>query len=100
PTKRLATGLATGVLVIALILRTIAAMSSGGFDWLRWGTPFGWGEEMRPCANPQPLVLLFPGSSATLLLVVAGALLVRRDLGRGLLPARESAATRLHPLVS
>src|SRR4029453_13661971 len=52
-------------------------------------------EEMRPFANPQPLVLLFPGSSATLLLVVAGALLVRRDPGRGLLPARERASPRL-----
>jgi ABC-2 type transport system permease protein len=100
PTKRLATGLATGVLVIALTLRTIAAMSSGGFDWLLWATPFGWAEEMRPFANPQPLVLLFPGSSATLLLVVAGALLVRRDLGSGLLPARESASPRLHLLGS
>jgi ABC-2 type transport system permease protein len=42
PNKRMATGLATGVLVIAFTLRTVAAQPSAGVDWLRWATPLGW----------------------------------------------------------
>jgi ABC-2 type transport system permease protein len=100
PTKRMATGLATGVLVIAFALRTVAAVSSAELDWLRWATPLGWVEEVRPFADPQPLVLLLPAGSAALLLVAAAALAVRRDIGSGLLPSRDSAPPRLRLLGS
>jgi polyether ionophore transport system permease protein len=98
PTKRIATGLATGVLVIGFALRTIAAIAPAGLEWLRWATPLGWVEELRPFADPQPLVLLLPAATAALLLVAAGVLAVRRDIGSGLLPARESAPPRLRLL--
>ena len=94
PNKRMATGLATGVLVIAFALRTVAALPSAGLDWLRWATPLGWAEELRPFADPQPLVLLLPAVTGALLLIAAGSLAVRRDIGSGLLPARDSAAPR------
>jgi ABC-2 type transport system permease protein len=65
PTKRVATGLAAAVLVIAFALRTVAAIASAGLEWLRWATPFGWVEELRPsptrsrssccCPPPPPL---------------------------------------------
>ena len=100
PTKRMATGLAAGVLVIAFALRTLSAISSAGLDWLRWATPLGWAEELRPFAGPQPLVLLLPAAAATLLLVAAGALAVRRDIGSGLLPSQDSAPPRLRLLRS
>jgi ABC-2 type transport system permease protein len=100
PTKRMATGLATGVLVIAFALRTIAAISSAGLDWLRWGSPLGWAEELRPFVDPQPLVLVLPAVTAALLLLVAAMLLARRDIGSGLLPARDSAPPRLRLLGS
>jgi polyether ionophore transport system permease protein len=100
PTKRMATGLATGVLVLAFVLRTLAAISSTRLDWLRWATPLGWAEELRPFAGPQPLVLLLPAATAALLLVAAAALLVRRDIGSGLLRARDSAPPRLRLLGS
>ena len=32
--------------------------------WLRWATPLGWAEELRPFAGAQPLVLLLPCSTA------------------------------------
>jgi ABC-2 type transport system permease protein len=99
PTKRLATGLSTGVLVIALALRTAASVSSD-VQWLRWATPLGWAGEMRPFANPKPLVLLLPAATAVVLLVAAASIAVRRDIGRGLLPARESAQPRLRLLGS
>jgi ABC-2 type transport system permease protein len=72
PTKRMATGLATGVLVVAFALRTVAAISSAGLEWLRWTTPLGWAEELRPFADPRPLVLFLPAVAAAVLLVAAG----------------------------
>jgi ABC-2 type transport system permease protein len=95
PTKRMATGLATSVLLIAFALRTVAAISGAGLDWLRWASPLGWAEELRPFADPQPLVLLPLIATGALLLVVAAALAIRRDIGRGLLPARDRAAPRV-----
>jgi ABC-2 type transport system permease protein len=100
PTKRMATGLATAVLVVAFALRAVPALSSAGLDWLRWVTPLGWAEELRPFADSQPLVLLLPAAAAVLLLLAAGTLYLRRDIGRGLLPARESAPPRLSLLGS
>ena len=100
PSKRVATGLAAGVLVIAFALRAVAAIASAGLDWLRWGTPLGWAEELQPFASPQPLVLLLPAVTAAILLVAAAVLAGRRDIGSGLLPARESAPPRLRLLGS
>jgi polyether ionophore transport system permease protein len=100
PTKRMATGLATCVLVIAFALRTVADTSSGGLDWLRWTTPLGWAEELRPFADAQPLVLLLPLVTSALLFLTAAALVVRRDIGSGLLPARDRTAPRVRLLGS
>jgi ABC-2 type transport system permease protein len=100
PAKRMATGLASGVLAIAFALRTVAAISCAGLDWLRWTTPLGWAEELRPFADPQPVVLLLPAVTATILLAGAGMLAARREIGSGLLPARDSAPPRLRLLGS
>lgn len=100
PTKRMATGLATAVLVIAFALRAVPALSSAGLGWLRWASPLGWVEELRPFADSQPLVLLLPAAATALLLLAAGMLYLRRDIGRGLLPARDSAPPRLSLLGS
>jgi ABC-2 type transport system permease protein len=100
PTKRLATALSTAVLAIALALRTVAATSDGNLEWLRWATPLGWASELRPFADPQPVVLLLPAATGAFLLVAAGVLAVRRDVGRGLLPSRDTAPPRLRLLGS
>ena len=100
PTKRLATGISTGVLVVALAVRTAASVTGGDVRWLRWATPLGWAGEMRPFADPRPLVLLVPAATAAVLVVVAAAIAVRRDIGRGLLPSRDSASPQLRLLGS
>jgi polyether ionophore transport system permease protein len=100
PTKRMATGLATAVLVIALGLRAVADTTGGGAGWLRWVSPLGWAEELRPFAGPQPVVLLLPVLASSALFAAAGALWVARDVGSGLLPARDSAQPRLRLLGS
>src|SRR5262245_37357073 len=95
PARRMATGLSSGVLVVALALRAVADTTSSGAGWLRWLSPLGWAEELRPFAGPQPAVLLIPAMTTAALLAAAGTLWVRRDVGSGLLPARDSREPRL-----
>jgi ABC-2 type transport system permease protein len=100
PTKRMATGLSTGVLVVALALRVVADTSSRGVGWLRWATPLGWAEELRPFVDPRPLVLMLPVVTGAALLLPAAALALRRDIGSGLLPARDRGSPGLRLLGS
>jgi ABC-2 type transport system permease protein len=98
-TRRLALELSTAALTLALVLRVIADTASG-LDWLRWTTPLGWAEELRPFTGTHAAVLLLPAASAAALLATAGLIDVRRDVGNGLLAARDSAAPRLRLLSS
>jgi ABC-2 type transport system permease protein len=98
PTKRMATAIGGGVLGVALLLRMAADTSSAG--WLRWATPLGWAEELRPFTGAQPLVLLLPATASALLLVASARIARRRDIGAGLLAAHDSAPPRLALLSS
>jgi ABC-2 type transport system permease protein len=99
PTRRLALELSSAVLTVVLLLRVIADTSSG-LDWLRWATPLGWAEELRPFTGSQPVVLILPLATTALLLGTAGLISVRRDVGSGLMAVRDSAAPRLRLLSS
>jgi ABC-2 type transport system permease protein len=99
PARRIALELSVGVLAVALVTRMIADTSSG-LAWLRWGTPLGWSEEMRPFTGARPLALVPSLLGGGLLLALAGAAAVRRDVGAGLLPARDRARPRLRGLSS
>ncbi len=94
PSRRLATGLSTGVLVVAFVLRAVGDTTSG-LGWLRWASPLGWAEELRAFTGSQPAVLVLPALLSVALLVTAVSLLVRRDIGRGLLQAHDRAKPRL-----
>jgi polyether ionophore transport system permease protein len=93
PTRRGALALGVGILGLALLVRMVADTASGA-GWLRWATPLGWAEELRPFADPQPLVLVLPALAATLLLVASARISVRRDIGAGLFRAHDSRAPR------
>jgi polyether ionophore transport system permease protein len=99
PTRRGALQIGGGVLGLALVARMVADTSAhlGG---LRWATPLGWAEELRPFTGARPLVLLAPALAAALMLVAAERISLRRDVGAGLLPARDRAAPRLRLLSS
>ncbi|HEY4809829.1 MAG TPA: ABC transporter permease subunit, partial [Solirubrobacteraceae bacterium] len=56
PSRRVALELGGAVVGVLFVLRVIADTASGA-GWLRWATPLGWAEELRPFSNPQPLVL-------------------------------------------
>jgi ABC-2 type transport system permease protein len=90
PTRRVALELGGAVLALSFLLRVIADTSSG-VAWLRWATPLGWAEELRPLTGAHPAVLLLPVAATVLLLVAAERIAVGRDIGTGLLPARDTA---------
>jgi ABC-2 type transport system permease protein len=86
-TRRIALELGGGAVALFFLLRVIAD-TVAGTGWLRWLTPLGWAEEMRPFAGPRPVVLLLPVAASALLLLVAARLGATRDIGSGLLPDR------------
>lgn len=92
-TRRQAAGGVGAALGIAYALRLLAD-SGTGLAWLRWASPVGWVEQLRPLGASQPLAFL-PVAGLTVALgalvpVVAG----RRDLGEGILADR--SATKDH----
>ena len=93
PTRRTATAISTGVLAVSFALRAVAD-SSPSVGWLRWLTPLGWVEELRPFTGAQPLVLALPACVGALLLVASAALATRRDIGSGLVASRDTAPLR------
>jgi ABC-2 type transport system permease protein len=99
PTKRLALALASAVLGLSFLLRVIADTSTG-YGWMRWLTPLGWAEELQPFGSPKPLVLVLPAGTTIVLLVAAGLINARRDVGRGLLPGNDTSRPRLRLLSS
>jgi ABC-2 type transport system permease protein len=98
PTRRMALELGTGAIVVAFLVRVIADTSNIG--WLRWATPLGWAEEVRPFTGPHPVVLLLPLAASGALLAIAARIQTSRDIGAGLLPARDSSDPRLSLLSS
>jgi ABC-2 type transport system permease protein len=94
PTRRIALELGGTVVAVSLLLRVIADTSSGA-GWLRWASPMGWAEELRPFTGARPWVLvLFVVLSAGLMLLAA-RLSLRRDIGTGMLSARDTVQPRL-----
>ena len=98
-TRRLALELGAAAFTLAFLLRVVAD-TAPSLGWLRWATPLGWAEELRPFGGAQPLVLLAPLGASAVLLAGAGALLRRRDIGAGLVSARERCGPRMRLLSS
>jgi ABC-2 type transport system permease protein len=96
-TRRQATTYASAVLGVAYVLRMVAD-SGTGLAWLRWTTPLGWVEELRPLVGPRPYVLLpivaLSLTLASLTVFFAGV----RDVGAGLVRDHVTAAPRLRLL--
>ena len=99
PTRRGALELASAAVAVFLLWRVIGD-TLGGAGWLRWLTPLGWAEEMRPFTGARPAVLILPVAATLLLLVVAARIATTRDVGTGLLPSRDSSPPRLGLLSS
>jgi ABC-2 type transport system permease protein len=98
-TRRMALELGGAAVGLFLALRVIADTSANA-GRLRWATPLGWAEEVRPFTGAHPIVLLLPAAATVLLLAVAARIAAGRDIGTGVLPSRESAKPRLGLLSS
>ena len=98
-TRRTATGLGLGVVAAAFVLR-MGADAGPSSAWLGWLTPFGWVERVRPYTSddgrPLLLCVLAVAVLATLTVWAAG----RRDVGDGLVAAREERPVRARGLGS
>ena len=94
-TRRQAAGVASALLGASYALRMVAD-SGSSLAWLRWATPLGWVEEMKPLTTPNPFALI----PILVTVVVFGAMTVylagRRDIGSSVLPDRPSSKPRLH----
>jgi ABC-2 type transport system permease protein len=99
PSRRMALELGGAVVVLSFLLRVIADTSNGA-GWLRWLTPLGWAEELRPFTGANPAVILLPAATCMILLTVAVRVALRRDIGSGLLSAKDTAPPRLGLLSS
>jgi ABC-2 type transport system permease protein len=80
-------------LALSLMLR-VAADGTRTLGWIRWTTPLGWIENVRPFGGTN-LVALIP-LSVSIVAAVTGALVLRarRDQGAGALGLEEAAARR------
>jgi ABC-2 type transport system permease protein len=99
PSRRIAAEISGGAVGLFFLLRVIADTVAGA-GWLRWATPLGWAEEMRPFAGARPAVLLLPVVASVLLLGIAARLGATRDVGSGLIREPTAASPRVWLLSS
>lgn len=84
---RASRGIAFGVLGAAFTLRAVGDAGARA-EALTWLSPLGWSLQVRPYAGDRFWVLGLHVALAAVLLVLAYALLARRDVGAGLLAER------------
>lgn len=99
PTRRGTLELGSAAVALFLFLRVIGDTVSGA-GWLRFVTPLGWAEEMRPFTGAHPAAILLPLVTSGLLLYLAARIARNRDIGTGLLPERDAAEPRMGLLSS
>ncbi len=83
-TRREAAALAGALFAAAFLLR-VAADGSQSLEWLRWLTPLGWIEEMRPLTGARPIALLPLLGWIAVLTLLSVRIANARDLGASLL---------------
>lgn len=95
--RRQAVTWAAAILGADYLLRVVAYASTT-LHWLRWATPLGWVDELRPLTGSKPL-LLIPLLLTTLALAVGTILLGGwRDLGAGVLAQTSARPSRTRSL--
>jgi ABC-2 type transport system permease protein len=90
-----ARGIALGALGVAFALRAAGdtAGPGSGLGWLSWLSPIGWAQQTRSYADERWWVFGLVVAFVVVLVPVAFAVLARRDVGAGILPARLGPAT-------
>jgi ABC-2 type transport system permease protein len=91
--RRQANAVGAAVLGLAYLLRVIAD-SGAGVTWLRWATPLGWAEDLRPLTGSHPLPLVAMAVASVALCAAAVAVASGRDLGASVLRHDEAPPSR------
>lgn len=86
---RSATAVGGAILGAFFLLRAVGDV---GPEWVRWLSPLGWAQGIRPYAQERWWVLLLLAAASALLLIGALRLQARRDLGAGFLRQRQGPA--------
>ena len=97
--RRRAAALAAGVLGVAYVLRMVGN-STDPRSWVRWTTPLGWMDELKPYGQADPRALLPMLIVPVLLAALAVALRARRDIGGALLATEAGREPHLRRLGS
>jgi len=93
PTRRASALASGGTVILAFLVRAIANTGEG-LEWLRWATPFGWSELVRPFGD-RAVTPFSAAAAAAVVLHLGGARLARgRDLGAATIPDRERRSAR------
>lgn len=84
------TGWSLGALAVAFLVRAVGdtAAADSPARFLSWLTPLGWGVKVSPFGENRYAIAVLGIALYAVLVVVAYALLDRRDLGAGVLPSR------------
>jgi ABC-2 type transport system permease protein len=93
PTRRAAALTCGGFVAGAFLIRAVANTREG-LEWLRWGTPFGWSELVRPFGDRAAVPFVVAAAATALLGLVGAALARRRDLGGAIVSDRPSRSPR------
>jgi ABC-2 type transport system permease protein len=83
----------SGVLAVSYLTRMVAD-SAPGLNWLRWASPLGWIEELRPLTGSDPLAFVPIGTLVAILAVLAVRVASRRDLGASAFRGRDAPRPR------
>lgn len=87
-----ASGTALGILALSFMVRGIGDVIERDGSWLSWFSPLAWAQQMRAFVDLRWWPLLVSLAAVVVLLVIAGRLSHRRDLGAGLRPAAAGRA--------
>ncbi|HZQ58426.1 MAG TPA: ABC transporter permease subunit [Acidimicrobiales bacterium] len=89
--RRQANALGAAVLGVAYLLRVVAD-AGAGVTWVRWATPLGWAEDMRPLTGSRGAAVA-PLVAAVAALTTGGVIAAaRRDLGASMLRPRTAVS--------
>ena len=92
-TRRDANLIGAGVLAASYLVRMVAD-SDPALAWIRWASPLGWIEELRPLTGSRPFAFVLIVSFVAVLVVAALRVAARRDLGASALPSRDAPEPR------
>lgn len=93
-TRHDANVIGAGVIAGSYLVRMVAD-SDPALEWLRWASPFGWIEELRPLTGSRPNAFVPIVVFTVVLVVVASRIAARRDAGSSALRSREGRKPRL-----